>query len=469
MSKQMTRRDLLRYAGLGASAGLLAACQPQVVERVVKETVVVTEEKIVKETVVVEREAPKAEELTAKLVWDTFRGQPTAFKWNEERMIAFKEKFPKIEIEFRPLPGGQQEVYGKYMALYDDGDLGDLVSFDPGLYHFRRAIHADIIMPLEDLMQSDGLDLTEWFPVFIEMQTYQGHVWGLPSWGWAGYDCLVTNALHFEEAGIELPPPDKPGPDMDTLGEWARGFYEKGVRYGLQLAYSDHGLEPVTRVFGGDIINKEGTKCLLLDNEGSRQGMKWMYDLAVVDQVIPQGEDLSPAGQSALTAGKLTMYQCGSLCTTNAAKSVTDKTLCKVTEFLYAPQADGRYTNAVRCGSWNVRKGTKYPEAAYQFTKHIAGREGTIGFNLFGGNGGLTRPDAFPALEGANPMYAWFKEPIANGISINEPANSRGPEYTDAITQYTQKMMDKYDPIPFEQGLQELNDAIQKVLDKSME
>ena len=504
MSRQMTRRELLRYAGFAASAGLLAACKPQivvqtvevekkvVVEKVVKETIVVEKEvvveKVVKETLVVEKEVvvevekekvvtrvvekvvevDKRTELKAHLVWDTFRGQPTAFKWNEERMLSFKDKYPNVEIEFRPSPGSQQGMYGRYMTLIAAGDLGDLVSFDPGLYHLRRAVEADILLPLEDLMAADGLDLREWFPVFIDMQTYKGHVWGLPSWGWAGFDCFVTNKLHFDEMGVEVPPPDKPGPPLETVGEWVRKLYKKGERYGLQCAYNDHVLEVITRSYGGDVLSKDGTKCLLLD-EKSMKGMKWMYDLAVVDQVIPQGEDLKPAGAGAMFAGKLSMYQCGSLCTTNTAKGVTDKTLCEVTEFLYPPQEDGRYTNAVRCGSWNVAKHTKYAEAAYQFTAHIAGREGTIGFNLFGGNGGLTRPDAFVALEAANPMYAWFKEPIAKGIVINEPANSRGPEYTDTLSQYTQKLMDKFNPIPFEQGLQELNDAIQKVLDKPMQ
>ena len=469
MSRRMTRRELLRLSGVGAAAGLLAACQPVVVEKtvVVKEAVEV--EKEVTRVVEVEIEAPRAADLKAKLVWDTFRGQPTAFKWNEERMLSFKDKFPNVEIEFRPSPGGQQSMYGRYMTLIAAGDLGDLVSFDPGLYHLRRAVHANIIMPLEDLMEADGLDLSEWYDVFIDMQTYQGHVWGLPSWGWAGFDCFVTNKLHFDETGVELTAPDEGGPPMETIGEWARKLYVDGERYGLQMHTNDHQLESVTRAFGGDVLSLDGTKCLLLDNEKSREGMKWMYDLAVVDKVLPQGEDLKPAGMSALVAGKLSMWCCGSLCTVNAAKAVTDKTIAEVTQFLYPLQADGRYTNAVRCGSWNVAAHTKHAEAAYQFTKHIAGREGTIGFNLFGGNGGLTRPDAFPALEGANPMYAWFKKPLNNGIVINEPANSRGPEYTDILSQLTQKLLDKYNPIPFEQGLQELNDGIQKVLDKPMQ
>ena len=53
MEKKLSRRSLLKNAAGVAAAGVLAACQPKVVEKIVKETVLVTEEKVVKETVIV--------------------------------------------------------------------------------------------------------------------------------------------------------------------------------------------------------------------------------------------------------------------------------------------------------------------------------------------------------------------------------------------------------------------------------
>lgn len=482
-SKHMSRRRLLKLMGLGAAVTTLAACQPKVVEVTKEVEKVVTQEveKVVKEEVEVEKEVtrvvekeagPEQAEEEVTLVWDTFRGQPTDFKWNEERIMSFEEKFPNWKINFRPSPGTQQGMYGRYMTLIAAGDLGDLVSFDPGLYHLMRAVESDILLPLDDLMEADGLDLSEWFEVFIELQRYKGHIWGLPNWAWAGYDCLVTNKLHFEELGIELPEPDEPGPSLDTVAEWAHELYkeeEGGKRYGLAFAYFDHGLEPAVRTYGGNLINEEGTKCMLLEDE-ALEGMKWMYDLAVEDQVVPFGEqDLQQGSQQALAGGKLTMYQGGSLSMLNAAKAVTDETVAEVTQFLYPAHPDGGYTNAVRCGSWNVAQNTEHPWPAYEFTKHIAGREGTIGFNLFGGNGALSRPDVFPALIGANAKYAWFEKPLQDGRIIHRPANGRGPEYTDALRQYAQQLMDPYNPIPFEQGMQELHDAVQEILDMPMQ
>jgi ABC-type glycerol-3-phosphate transport system substrate-binding protein len=72
MSHVMSRRALLRYTGLGMSGLVLAACQPKIVEveKVVKETVVVTEkvevEKVVKEAVEVEKEVTRVVEVQAE-------------------------------------------------------------------------------------------------------------------------------------------------------------------------------------------------------------------------------------------------------------------------------------------------------------------------------------------------------------------------------------------------------------------
>jgi peptide/nickel transport system substrate-binding protein len=66
MEKKLSRRDFMLAAGITAGATMLAACQPQVVEKIVKETVVVEKEKIVEKqsTVVVEKKVEVQKEVT---------------------------------------------------------------------------------------------------------------------------------------------------------------------------------------------------------------------------------------------------------------------------------------------------------------------------------------------------------------------------------------------------------------------
>ena len=84
------------------------------------------------------------------------------------------------------------------------------------------------------------------------------------------------------------------------------------------------------------------------------------------------------------------------------------------------------------------------------------------------GNGALVRPDVLEVLIAKDPVHEWFLPNLDNGIPAYAPANSRGREYTDACAQWAQLLFDRENPVPFEQGFQDLADNIQKVLDEPM-
>jgi len=462
------------------ASSVLAGCAPKIVEvtrevekvvekeKIVKETVevekVVEKEKVVKETVVIDAAAEKAAAIKGKIIWDTFRTPGTG--WNEERVATFMDSYPNVEVEFRPIvAGGQQESYGKMYAQFAAGDLGDVCAFDPSHFHFWRAIDKNIIIPIDDLIDAEQLDLSQWYPQFIEMQRYKGKIYGLPSWGWAGYDCMIINSLIWEKAGEPVPAPKGYDVSIDQLTEWAHKFHKEGEQWGIGLGWGEANVAVLARIFGGDLINEDGTKCLLLE-PGSVEAMKWAYKLAVEDKIVPSGQDLSPGGEPALGAGKLVMYHGGSLNVLNAEKAATDPEIAKVSQILFPKRKDGQIPSQLRGGTWNICSLSKNVPAAWEFLKHITSTEGCVGFNLVSNNFGLVRPDVLPVLKAKNPIYDWFEPNVMNGMNICAPANSRGREYTDAVAQYCTKLMDKYNPIPFEQGLQEMNDAIQKVLDE---
>ena len=56
-----------------------------------------------------------------------------------------------------------------------------------------------------------------------------------------GFDTLVTNAVHFEEEGVELPDPVSHDTSMETIGEWARQFYKDNERFGLAVSFAEAG------------------------------------------------------------------------------------------------------------------------------------------------------------------------------------------------------------------------------------
>ncbi len=442
MSKYLSRRHFLQLSGAAVTLTAMAACAAPGGAPASTEG------------------GESATGDTINLVWDTFRGPGTG--WNEERIDTFKAVNPNVAIEFRPLTGStQQDNYGKMYSMFAAGDLGDVIAFDPSHYHFWRAINGNIIGAMDDMIASDNLDLTQWYEQFITIQTYQGKVYGLPSWGWAGADSFVINALHFEQEGVEIPDPVGHDTPMATYGEWARQFYRDGERFGLSFAFGEGPLAVLCRAFGGDLIDVDGTKSMLLDSPESQEGLRWLYDLAVVDKVLPAQE----AFPAALLEGKITMNWGGSLDVRNFARDIKDEAVAKATQGLMPTDANGKFPSQMRGGTWNILQTSDHPQESFEFIKHITSTEGCHGFNVVGGQGALVRPDVLAILIEENPVHEWFLPNLENGIPAHAPANSRGREYTDACAQYLTLMMDPNQPLPFEQGLQQLHDSIQKVLD----
>ncbi|MBM3187872.1 MAG: extracellular solute-binding protein [Chloroflexi bacterium] len=108
MSANVSRRTFLRMAALGSAGAALAACQPQVVEKVVKETVVVKEEVTsVVEKIVTQPPAPierqeivlwwgSGVDLDKKLAQDPANSDALWAKWLIE---TFEERYSDIKIK----------------------------------------------------------------------------------------------------------------------------------------------------------------------------------------------------------------------------------------------------------------------------------------------------------------------------------------------------------------------------------
>ena len=486
MGKELSRRALLK-AGLFVSAGMLAACQPKIVEvtrvvekeKVVKETVEV--EKVVKEAVEVEKEvtrvveklvdtgAEKAAAMKGKLVWDTFRANSP---WDKDRLDNFKNLYPDVEVELRMGVADQQANYAKWYAMEAAGDLGDVVQFDPSHFHFWRAADKNILMPIDDLIDADKTDLTQWYDQFMKMQEYKGGIYGLPSWGWSGPDSIVVNEVVMQEIGVaELPDPQAFETTWEQILEWVEKAHkasgDRVERYGYNWAGGEAGFTIQARWFGGDLIDAEGTKTTFQDDDKALKGLQTTYDLVVNKKLTPVAGALGQGVSSdvACAEGRLAMYQGGSLNAINCQRAVKDPNVAKINVILFPKRADGKIPSQIRGGAWQVHRTSKVPAIAYEFIKHLTSKDGCLGFNMFGGNTALVRPDVLPLLWVQAPMYKNFESNLLNGMVINAPANSRGREFTDVIAQMGAKLMDAIKPVPFEQGVAEMAAEIQKILD----
>jgi ABC-type glycerol-3-phosphate transport system substrate-binding protein len=201
-----------------------------------------------------------------------------------------------------------------------------------------------------------------------------------------------------------------------------------------------------------------------MEDENAQASFRWLYDLSVTDKVMPAPgsvENLATANKE----GLITMNWSGSLDVRNFARDVTDPAIGEAAQILFPTREDGRFPSQIRGGTWNVLNGTAHPTESFQFIEHITNTDGCYGFNLVAGQGAFVRPDVLDKLVVDNPIHEWFLPGLENGIPAYAPANSRGREYTDACNQYGALLLDPTQPVDFEQGLQDLHDNIQAVLD----
>jgi len=148
MKPSMSRRECLRYLVVGSAGVALAACQPQVVEKVVEK------EKIVKETIVVEK-APKAVELRVGVIAGVV----------QEGMKALADRYmeqnPDSKISLDVL---SSEQYQQAFLLFASDDAPDLSWFQcVPANRFNDMVAHKILVPIDDLYEQEG-----WFDAYPE-------------------------------------------------------------------------------------------------------------------------------------------------------------------------------------------------------------------------------------------------------------------------------------------------------------
>jgi ABC-type glycerol-3-phosphate transport system substrate-binding protein len=218
MLKSVSRRDFLRVASLGASGVLLAACAPKVVEvtklveRVVKETVIIegevkTIEKVVKETVVVERivekEAAASKEKIVRILQSSWAVGEIPFDRTAREFSAANDGVT-VKVETK---GEGWDT--KLIAQIADGSIEwCALGINTPFIAMRQWVKTGMIQPMDDYIAAstvEGADamLPDMIDVIREDGSYEGKFYSLPySWENITFNWRVDyfNAVGVTEA-----------------------------------------------------------------------------------------------------------------------------------------------------------------------------------------------------------------------------------------------------------------------------
>jgi ABC-type glycerol-3-phosphate transport system substrate-binding protein len=369
--RRLSRRNLLRSMGIGATAVLAAACQPKIVEvttvvekeveRVVKETIIVegtpkVVEKVVKETIQVQVPAPKEKVTIQLMTWGGVdRQQPL--------VDAFKKRYPDTAawLTLEPVSPGNHdaEVYEALrLALAAGGEgLPDLVQLNYiGVPEFAAA---NQFMNIGALMEPYYKDM---LPGAQALATYKGAVVAIP--GLVKTKIWYYRQDMFADAGI----------DANAVKTY-EDYMEAGRKLNAKFPESyimNIGPQPIHYWYfmilshWEDVrIADEDGKYYLTENPRYKELLTWMndwYTSGIAFNTDDWSPDWQPAFQNSVIAGSL-------------ISQWMDSFLPK-----YAPEQKGLWGKLIwpefnRWGSeaggdvWAIPNGAKHPEAAFEFAR----------------------------------------------------------------------------------------------------
>ena len=452
---QVSRRKFLKGLGLAAVGAAAAACQPQTV--VVEKAV----EKVVKETVVVEKVVEKPAEAKGVEIRFLTRAGPLGLFMKEFSKIYQDKSEGAITVKIEE--GNWEDISTKLMTSAVAGTLADV--FWQPYFYIPYHIASGVMFPMDDLVDASDYDTSIWYPWALEMETFEGEMWGLPMGVMTGYNTLIYNREILEDAGV--PEPDGPNNTWEDLIAIATGVKENTDIWGIDIGHWWWGTETIVRNFGGNMVKFMSKESQFLEAE-PQQALKMIYELANVDKIMPTSAAMEGSRNKMFAAGKLAI-----LC--NCAADV----VCGMADaiggrFAYGytclPTADnGLMGTQQQADSVHIYAQSKYPQECYGLCAEIAGVEASKWTALTTGMTPGACPDAWtdPEVAEKYPWYGvegeWFKTnvpeepPMPYNFRFNEFNTVWGAEWNPVKN--GERPYDK-------ENLEQINATFQEVLDQ---
>jgi multiple sugar transport system substrate-binding protein len=295
-------------------------------------------------------------------------GDPAELKSQQAIVDAFKAANPKIDVDVTV--SDWDAYWDKLQTGLAGGAAPDVFAMDGPLFPDYQS--RDVLLDLEPMIDRDGYDLGQLADQGVaDFTAADGGQYALPRD--LNTVVLYYNKTMFDAAG--LPYPDetwdwaklvevgkKLTKDVDgdgTVDQW--GFYTETTdmeNYWSSLVWQN----------GGDIVSADRTKTLLGTPEAAG-GIQFLQDLIWKEKIMADPALFVETGD-AFEQGKAAMESNGSWLVPTHTAAAGDLGF----EFGIAPLPKGpagRFTSVNPTGAV-VYKGTKSPDAAWEFVKYLA-------------------------------------------------------------------------------------------------
>jgi len=187
-----------------------------------------------------------------------FWGNPLAIGVEEDILNEFHKEHPRIQVE--PVAVAYADYHTKLLTMIAGGLAPDVMRIDS--YYFADFMDAGALMPIDEYIQRDGIDLGLYYEVGLPDSSYNGKMYGLP-WGTAPL-YFAYNIKMFEDAGVKPPEVGWTWEDfVEAARSIARGTgIERRYAFGAPFTVIVYIL-PFIWSAGGDLFDVTRTKFTL--------------------------------------------------------------------------------------------------------------------------------------------------------------------------------------------------------------
>jgi arabinogalactan oligomer/maltooligosaccharide transport system substrate-binding protein len=286
----------------------------------------------------------------------------------------FEQKYTAISIH--PLKTYYYATESAFENGAEDGGAPDILRSDIGWVAQFAA--QGYLLNLDSYINQG--DLFDYLSVPLSYDYYNGHLYGLPQV--TDFLALLYNKGELNKAGVNSPP--------FTMADFEKDA-EKVVRsraatYGFETDGTAYNTLPFLYAFGGGMIDRNGK--ILVNDNGSVNGLAFLQKLQNIDQVMPQnvnysiGSASSPvtdfmAGKTAMIFGgpyDVSVIAAGSGSTFRS--NPTDLGIASIPACpVGIPTCRAAHTGSPNGGqSYVISAGTRHPLEAYKFISFMSSK-----------------------------------------------------------------------------------------------
>lgn len=357
------------------------------------------------------------------------RGQDTTGA-TKQIVDEFNQKYQgKIHVDVVDMPSDTGKQHDQYVTVFSaKGTDYDVIDGDviwPA--EFAQAGYA---LPLDQLVQKDGINMNDYMQGPVQALTFKGQLWGMPKF-------IDAGVMFYRKDLVQTPPAtwDDLYKQAEALkGKAKFGFVGQGKQYeGLVCNATEF-----IAGYGGQVVDGNGN--ITIKSDATKSGLEEMKKIFTSDFVPKDITNFTePETDNAFIAGDVAIARNWPYQWAEAQDASKSKIVDKVG---VAALPKGSVRAAAALGGWvtMINKYSKHPNEAWEFVKFMCGPEGQKITATVGGSAPtLLSVYNDPDVQ-KNPLFG--NKDFVNGLSaaVSRPVSPIYPKLSDIM----QKEISKY-------------------------